>query len=170
MKKEMNKTEAIKQNSIDDTKNIKGAEKIEYIKQNSIQTPTYEYGNSQNTLDYNISLRNKPSASWWSFKLWTFTITATWNIAVTWLWFTPKYVEFRYVAATWLWIWNMTSVAQEWYDPKWLAFVSTDCVYIRDAWSVIIARTSYVSLDSDWFTINCTFFASSLAVRYTAFG
>jgi hypothetical protein len=62
MKKEMNKIEAIKQDSIDNAKNIKGAEKIEYIKQSSIQTPTYDYGNSQNTLDANIALRNLPSA------------------------------------------------------------------------------------------------------------
>jgi hypothetical protein len=40
---------------------IKWAEKIENIIPKTIKTPDYTYWKSQNTLDYNIAVRNKPT-------------------------------------------------------------------------------------------------------------
>ena len=60
MKLTMIKIEDVKIEEIG-SNNVKGTEKIETIYPETINIPTYDYGNSQNTLDYNIALRNKPS-------------------------------------------------------------------------------------------------------------
>lgn len=110
------------------------------------------------------------SSWWWQFKLWSFTISATGNITITWVWFKPKLVQFSYSASTWKWEWEMTSTAMRAYDPKSLITITTDNIFIRNWSDVVIARTQYVSMNNDWFTINCSFTSASLVVYYTAFG
>jgi hypothetical protein len=44
----------------------KWTDKIQDVSQEQIQVPDYQYGNNQNTLDYKIALRNKPT-NWWLF-------------------------------------------------------------------------------------------------------
>lgn len=107
---------------------------------------------------------------WWQFKLWSFTISATGNITITWVWFKPKLIQFSYSATTWKWEWEMTSTEMRAYDPKTLGTLTINCIYIRDSASNVIARATYVSMDNDWFTINCSFTSASLVVYYTAFG
>jgi len=102
-------------------------------------------------------------------KMWSFTITSTWTISITWIWFTPKYVKFLYYASTGRWEWEMTSAQMRAYDPKTWWTITTDNIYIRDGGDVVIARTQYVSMDVDWFTINCSCHSANLTVYYTAF-
>lgn len=109
------------------------------------------------------------SSWWWQFKLWSFTISATGNITITWVWFKPKLVQFSYSAATWKWEWEMTSTEMRAYDPKTLGTLIINCIYIRDSASNVIARATYVSMDNDWFTINCSFINWTLPVYFTCF-
>lgn len=60
MKQTMTKIEEVKVETIESTSRPKWAEVIETIYPETIESPTYDYGNSQSTLDYNIALRNKP--------------------------------------------------------------------------------------------------------------
>lgn len=112
--------------------------------------------------------REVAGSTWWNIKLWSFTITTTWSIAITWLWFKPSYVKFLYYASTWRWEWEMSSTQMRAYDPKTLTTITSDVIYIRDWASSVIARAQYVSMDSDWFTINCSFTTANLVVYYTA--
>lgn len=57
-------TNEVKVETIDSNSTIKWTEKINTIYPETIQVPDYDYGNSQNTLDYNIALRNKPNPSY----------------------------------------------------------------------------------------------------------
>lgn len=61
MKQTMTKIEEVKVETIESTSQPKWAEVIETIYPETIEVPNYDYGNSQNTLDYNIALRNKPT-------------------------------------------------------------------------------------------------------------
>lgn len=42
-------------------KTPKGEEKIESVSIPTVDVPNYEYGQSQNTLDFQLALRNKPA-------------------------------------------------------------------------------------------------------------
>lgn len=159
----------VKVETIETTSQPKWTEKIETIYPETIPVPDYNYGNSQNTLDYNIALRNKPNNSN-NPKMWSFTITWTWNIVITWIWFKPKLVQFTATNYSWwLWNWKMNSTSQYSFDLKTLTWNNTECIYVRDSSSNVMSRAVYVSLDSDWFTINCTYFASNTTVIYTCF-
>lgn len=109
------------------------------------------------------------SSWWWQFKLWSFTLTATGNTSIIWIWFKPKLVQFSYSATTWKWEWEMTSTEMRAYDPKTLWTLTINCIYIRDSASNVIARATYVSMDNDWFTINCSFLSWTLPVYFTCF-
>lgn len=147
----------------------KWTDKIQDVSQEQIQVPNYQYGNNQNTLDYNIALRNKPTNWWLTIQMWSFTITWTWSIVITWVWFKPTYVTFTYSASTWRWEWEMTETAMKSYDPRTNTTVTSDNVYIRNSSDAIIARTQYVSMDTDGFTLNCSWYSANLTVYYTAF-
>jgi hypothetical protein len=43
----------------------------------------------------------------------------------------------------------MTTTAQNAYDPNTLTRINTDCVYIRDSGSTVIARAQYISMNID---------------------
>ena len=104
----------------------------------------------------------------WQFKLGSFTITATGNISVTWVWFKPKMVRFDVCdQLTSAWTWVITTTNQYAINFALWAQITSQCIYY---WSWVKARAVYVSMDNDWFTINCTYFANNTYVNYTAFG
>ncbi len=165
----MDKTEIIAPEILDNTKNV--WVKIETIYPDTIPLPTYDYWNSQNTLDAEVSLRNLSTG--WQFYIWSTTITATWDIVVTWVWFTPKLVKFTVCSGTWntweVWIGSMTSTSQQCVNVWNSVYIGTQCIYYWSSWSVK-ARAVYVSMDSDWFTINCTYYANTTYVTYECYG
>ena len=106
-------------------------------------------------------------STWWNIALWSFTITWTWNISVTWVWFKPKAVRFDVCdQSTSAWTWVMTTTSQYAINFALWTQITTQCIYYG---SWIKARAVYVSMDNDWFTINCTFFAATTYVNFTAF-
>ncbi len=142
--------------------------KIEVLTPEIIQVPDYQYWASQNTLDAQLALRNLVFS--WKFKPWQFTFNSTWNKSITWIWFKPKLVMFMVNLSTrsWCgqmsddWIQNAISFA----DWPW----TTECIYIRDSWWNLAWRATYVSMDTDWFTINVvTANWSTIYVNYTCF-
>lgn len=114
-----------------------------------------------------LSLRVNSTAWWWNISLWSFTITWTWNISVAWVWFRPKAVRFdvcdQFTSA---WTWIMTTTSQYAINFALWTQITTQCIYYGN-W--VKARAVYVSMDNDWFTINCTFFAATTYVNFTAF-
>lgn len=134
--------------------------------------PIETYATVATTWDYN-DLINKPTIPTANTpKLQQFTFNATWNIAVTWVWFTPKLVEFHFTDQSWAyWVWKMTSTYQFAFDVgySWTQ-IQTECIYIRNSLWNAIWRAVYVSMDSDWFTINVTFSTwVTIYVNYTCF-
>jgi len=95
----MSKIEDVKINTIWEDTKVKWVEKIETIYPETIELPNYQYWQSQNTLDYELALRNKPS--WWgNIKTWYSSIPSWYtDFAITWLWFTPKAIQV--VAQSW---------------------------------------------------------------------
>lgn len=154
----------IKQEIIWDNTTIKGTEKIETISQEVVQVPDYQYGLSQNTLDANIALRNNASTS--KIAVWSFIITGTGIISITGLWFKPSVVRFDVcdqISSVWTWV--MTANWQYAVNFALGTQITTQCIYYGNA---VKARAIYVSMDSNWFTINCTYFAVNTYVNFTA--
>lgn len=105
----------------------------------------------------------------WQFKLGSFTITATGNISITWVWFKPKLVKFSVGNHLWSvswWIWSITETEQQCLNITNSTTITTQCIYY---WNPVNARAVYVSMDSDWFTINCTYFANNTYVLYECY-
>ena len=104
---------------------------------------------------------------WWTPYLWNFIITWTWNISITWLWFKPSLVRFDVCdQASWSWTWVMTQNSQYALNYSVFTQITWQCIYY---WSPVKARAVYVSMDNDWFTINCTYFTANTYVNYTAY-
>jgi len=61
--------------------------KIETVFPETIQIPSYEYGNWQQELDYNIAIRNWPSSNFKLVRNSLSAVATTYNV-----WFTPKIV------------------------------------------------------------------------------
>jgi len=160
----------IEPKTLESSWNIKWTEKIETIYPETIEVPNYDYGNSQNTLDYNIALRNKPNW-WWNYKIGYFTFNSTWNVSITWVWFTPKLITFTYTDQTWwYWTWAMDWTSLFWYDVLWApSQIQSECIYLRNSWWTAIWRAVFVSMDADWFTINKTLASTTIYVNYIAF-
>ena len=106
---------------------------------------------------------------WWQFKIWNFTITTTGNISITWVWFKPKLVKFivwNHSWNAWWWIWSMTEANQQSLNIANSTTLTNQCIY---TWNPVSARAVYVSMDNDWFTINCTYFANNTYVLYECY-
>jgi hypothetical protein len=150
-----------------DNSNVKWTVKYENVYPEIIDIPTYNYGNWQNTLDAWLALRNMSNG--WKMKIWNFTITATWNISITWIWFKPNRVLFNAWDNSWnssyVSIWAMNSNWEQYaMNFQTSACDNTRCIHL---WNKCWAK--YVSMDSDWFTINCDFFANTAYVTYECF-
>jgi len=147
---------------------IKWIEKIETVYPETIQLPNYQYWNSQNTLDYNISLRNKPVIESWQFYIWNTTITSTGNKSITGVWFKPKIVRFIVWDNVWnpsyVSIWAMTTQWQYAMNFQTSACDNGRCIHLwTKCWAV------YVSMDTDWFTINCNYWTNTAYVTYECY-
>lgn len=99
--------------------------------------------------------------------LWNFTITGTGNIAVTGVWFTPKLVRFTVGSGSGnpaeTWVWAMTTTTQQSMNNANSTQNTTKCIYF---WNPLIARAYYISMDLDWFTINCDYFSANAYVNF----
>ena len=133
----------------------------EAIKPETIQQPpSYDYGRSQEPLDYKL-LKNKPDSWWAKYYCWTFNNPwTTWNYSITWIWFTPKMITFQcvYSAENWSMSWWETnwinSRAYFHFYLSWSPYYSTSnsVLYVRNsAWTSTTA--GFISFDTDWFTL-----------------
>ena len=139
-------------------------EKIETIYPETLEVPTYDYGNSQNTLDYNIALRNKPS--WNIFcKFYLYTWTTTWNWSYTWVWFKPKYVRIQATLAVSPHPWSSDGCTSSpnwdaiyhYYSSWWdISIVNNRIIKIFDDWRITQKAAKFISFDNDWFTLEFT--------------
>jgi hypothetical protein len=137
------------------------------IKSPVLNTSNYDYWVNQNTLDYNIALRNKPTVWGTSYYMWNGTITATWNKVITWIWFKPKLVEIICNnSSTWFchWFWNWTSEYCNYYDA-WAWLITTRIINFRNSW-ITVCQANLSSLDTDWFTINVTYLLSNTTYTF----
>ena len=162
----------------------KGFDFTETIKPEIIETPNYDYWQSQNTLDYNIAIRNKPDATWskvfcwWNSRL---SYSWTWTQAITWVWFKPKLITIQAVFASWEWSFS---------DWQWMSTTDNFCIYQQNQswWSytlmtydfriifvrnytwTLTSRASISSIDDDWFTLNWVKVWLDVYFKYQCFG
>lgn len=143
----------------------------------------YLYWKSIEAIDYNVGIKNKPTA-WWSIKFWHFTITATGSKVITGVWFTPTNLQIISTinGSTWpmksigLTDWtNMYNV----YDYNTAGgmlsyYVTTSVVFIEDGSTGTFYNTTatITSFDSDWFTLDVTnkTLAWTMQCMYIAYG
>lgn len=102
-------------------------------------------------------------------KIWQFSFTTTWNINITWIWFTPKLVMFQVTIWSRSGCWQMTTTTQN--AISYADWTTTSyCIYIRDWWGTLSWRWTYVSMNSDWFTVNIDYASgTTVYVNYTCF-
>ena len=160
-------------------------DKDSVIKSDILEVPDYSYWFSQESLDYK-RLRNNPKlstvATTWDYNdlinkptlslntyIWQFSFTTTWNKVITWVWFIPKLVMFQVNIWSRSWCGQMTTTAQN--SISYADWPSTShCVYIRDWSGTLTWRGTYVSMDTDWFTVNIdTASWTTVYVNYTCF-
>ena len=120
------------------------------VKPEIIEIPDYSYWQSQNTLDYNISLRNKPNPYAW---VWIRTSEQwVWTQIITGVGFKPKMIT---IQACW-WSnyshWHATSITNQavmsWPVNSWMIIIVTD-------WTLSLYSIAQISaISNDWFTIN----------------
>lgn len=157
-------------------KKEKGVEKIETITPEVIETPNYDYWYSQNTLDYDVALRNKPSWGWANVKTLIFNrLSTVWTgvQSFTWFWFKPT----NYTIQAWYnWLASNIEFSVWWYD-----WTTEQCMYIDSgsSWTSNYSlrvkdwtnRTSalFSSFDTDWITLNFNFSDININLMITCF-
>lgn len=117
-------------------------------------TMDYQYGATKQQLRPWIEVEK--SSWWWSPKIWSFTFSTTWNIVITWVWFKPSLVRFSvWDNSVWVGTGAMTSTSQ--FSVNYSAWSTywIQCIYYGNP---VRARCEYVSMDTDWFTINCIYY------------
>lgn len=145
--------------------------KIETISVETIPTPDYNYGNGQDTIDAELALRNIRTGG--NSQVGSFSFSSTWNLSVTWLDFTPKSVLFSFCDAGGTGYGNgaMSSTAQWAFDViNSKSQITSQCIYVRNSGGTAVGRAVYVSMNSDWFTINVTVAGTTINVSWTAIG
>lgn len=145
-----------------------------------METPNYDYGASQEPLNASFQVRNIKSW-WWKYKLLDFTITQTWSLSITWIWFTPKIIYLYASQAVW-WneFWSYWSNGIDINNSKclfwwsiWWSYVTrlyfgNDIILVRNDSSLTIWLLT--SLDNDWFTLNITsYYGSTTYVKAECF-
>ena len=151
--------------------NFAEAIKPEFIE----QPPSYDYGRSQESLDYN-RLRNKPS--WWSKTLYFTRLASVW----TWIqsfngfWFTPK----GYIIQAWYkWsiAWTSTSYCTYFDWVVWWFYQYPDlqnentlrAININNAWATIATKANFSAFTSDWITLDFVESWNNIGFTITAF-
>lgn len=112
-------------------------------------------------IDANTQVRNL--SGWWTPPVWWIAQhtsgAGTWNQSITWVWFQPSFVTIQAVyaaSAGQLSFWHASSSADDVcvFISTWAWWAASyNNARIIDVWS---SRASFVSMDSDWFTINWT--------------
>lgn len=110
----------------------KGFDFTDTIKPEIIETPTYDYWNSQNTLDYNVALRNKPKLNQNKYCFANITSNKTLN---SWTSFVITFDKFE-TNDSWM---STTSdriiITQNWqYHLCWLITYSYVPWWVREGW------------------------------------
>ena len=127
--------------------------------------PNYEYWENQNTLDYNVALRNKKGGNFKILRL-TRALNNTWSLSISTIGFTPKMIRiqaFKQTPNTWdfsdcTWVLNWGTLTTYWMNNTvnwWFASWTNawNIIQFVDAvWSSCTATLT--SLDDNWFTIN----------------
>jgi hypothetical protein len=159
----MTKIEEVKNETIDNQ--IKVWEKIETIYPETIQTPDYSYWTNQNTIDWQIAIRNL-STWWWQYYCEFKTKSSwIWVVSYTWIWFTPKLVKITATYASSKWsqsFWVATTTANQsaiwnFFNPDWTTTYSTwEIIQVRNNDSSSRVYGILQSIDTDWITINFT--------------
>jgi len=149
MKQQMTKTEEVKIETIDNQ--IKVWEKIETIYPETIQTPDYSYWTNQNTIDWQIAIRNL-STWWWKYFTWFIQLSTAWTFTIAWVWFIPKMIKFDVIWTGMSWgswyNWNNRCIA--YYSWATLDYSNSRCFRLTSSdWLWYIE-----SVNSDWFVLN----------------
>lgn len=163
----------------------KDEEPIETIKQENIVLPSYDYGRSQEPLDYETQIRNKPTSSGWQYFCWNSTRT-TWSWtgsqAITWVGFIPKMVLIKAILADgegsmsdWQATSSTTDMCVYWYNNNggfytWSALDTTKIIYVVNRAWTLTSRAELTSLDTDWFTLNWTVVGRDVDFLYQCYG
>lgn len=135
-------------------------------KENNYFWNQYDYWKTKRQLEIWKEVKES-SNSWWIPKLWNFIITWIWNISITWIWFKPSSVRFDVCdQISWSWTWVMTSTSQYALNYSVFTQIQWQCIYY---WNPVKARAIYISMDNDWFTINCSWFTANTYVNFTAY-
>lgn len=163
----MKQTTEVNQETIESNSTVKNTEKVEIVTPETLDIPTYDYGNWQNTLDAPLALRNLNT--WW-FKVWNFNITANWTKVITWVWFKPSMVQFFPCSWNWnpsdTWMWAMTTTNQFAVNNQNSWFITSQAIYY---WNPVRAKWTFASMDNDWFTITISWYTAYTDVWYIAF-
>ncbi len=152
--------------------------KIDEIKPDTIDIPDYRYGTSKEQLDANTSLRN---ASVFQVKTWNFQVPFTWNKSITWIWFTPKAITLfstqsngdRPITSNAVTDWTTHWCHYIYRNSSWSTSIASSfrndrIIYLQD--SLWTTEATFVSFDSDWFTINASNVYVTPDCSYIAYG
>lgn len=113
------------------------------------------------------NIYDSTTQTWWGPIIWSFTLTWTGNVSITWLWFKPKLVTFAVADnSSWVWSGAMTETNQYAINNTFWTYITTQCIYY---WWPVKARAEYVSMDNDGFTINCIYHTTTTYVNYIAY-
>lgn len=152
--------------------------KIETVYPETTIIPTYDYWNSQNTLDAEVSLRN---LTWTQYMVWNSsrtTVQWTWTQVITWIWFKPKMITIQAVYPAVLWsisYWQATSTSNEFSvflfaNPNAGTTSYANWAIIHCDWSSSWSwNASLQSIDIDWFTLNWTSVAFNVVFMYQCY-
>lgn len=138
----------------------KNEEKIESVSMPNIQVPDYSYGNSQDTIDWAVSVRNITAPPKFAILAGTYP-ASTWNFSITWVWFQPVSIKLTSMFAggtqsTWFakdWVFeyvysSSASTAWRWdYQSSEIVRIYDNTLWVNTIWAM-------VSFDTDWITIN----------------
>ena len=117
----------------------------------------------------NISNTIKPP------KLWFLTISATWVLNVTWLWFTPVYIRFTWIS--WVsnsFIYGIMTATEQWTTRiarAWTMELPATTAVLRNTNSsdTLILQANNNWILSDWFSLNVTTCSSAHYFLYEAY-
>lgn len=153
----------------------------ETISNEIITPPSYDYWQSQNTLDYNTALRNKP-IWWWQVKTLIFNRLAsvwTWIQSFTGFWFTPTCYNIQATRtdittswnpcfSDWTYDWTTQLYRQvaDWYSRALTWKVVR--IFYTNQWGWVTSAI-HSSFDSDGISLNFDFSAEDCYLVITAY-
>jgi len=115
---------------------------------------------------------------WIQVKTWFISISSTWTLAVTWIWFAPKLVSFKSASGkstTETDVSKSTSEPNPWirtwqYADKVNTNTTQRAFELYEQWSDTYSNADCDSLDNDWFTLDVTTLDFNVTLYYTCIG